>query len=161
MIINFLIYCIHYIQLDLQSIEFKHPAIQSFTFRLLWYFYHPQTKFAKVMFLHLSFICSQWGCLWPGPGEVGVCLGGVSRPRPRGGWGSALGVSRPRPKGKLGVCRGGSGPCPGGPGPGLGVSRPRPGVCMPACTEADTPPPQTATAADSTHPTGMHSSTDC
>ena len=39
------------------------------------------------------------------------------------------------------------------------------GVCIPACTGADTPwaetpgqtPPPTATAADGTHPTGMHS----
>ena len=37
------------------------------------------------------------------------------------------------------------------------------GVCIPACTGADTPPgrqpppPRTATAADGTHPTGMHS----
>ena len=31
------------------------------------------------------------------------------------------------------------------------------GVGIPACTEADTPPRETATAADGTHPTGMHS----
>ena len=31
------------------------------------------------------------------------------------------------------------------------------GVGIPACTEADPPPGQTATAADGTHPTGMHS----
>ena len=34
-------------------------------------------------------------------------------------------------------------------------------VCIPACTGTDTPlgqnPPPTATAADGTHPTGMHS----
>ena len=44
------------------------------------------------------------------------------------------------------------------------VSRPRPkggvqaqGVCIPVCTEADTPhPQQTTTAADGAHPTGMH-----
>ena len=40
----------------------------------------------------------------------------------------------------------------GCPGPG-----PRGRVCIPACTEADTPLQQTATAADGTHPTGMHS----
>ena len=28
---------------------------------------------------------------------------------------------------------------------------------IPACTEADPPPEETATAADGTHPTGMHS----
>ena len=32
-----------------------------------------------------------------------------------------------------------------------------PGECIPACTEADTPLQQTATAAGGTHPTGMHS----
>ena len=39
-----------------------------------------------------------------------------------------------------------------------GVFRPTPRgcVCIPACTEADTPQ-QTATAAGGTHPTGMHS----
>ena len=39
------------------------------------------------------------------------------------------------------------------PGPG-GVSAPG---GIPACTEADTPPGETATAADGTHPTGMYS----
>ena len=29
--------------------------------------------------------------------------------------------------------------------------------CIPPCNEADTPHQQTATAADGTHPTGMHS----
>ena len=32
-----------------------------------------------------------------------------------------------------------------------------PGGCIPACTEADPPPQQTATVVDGTHPTGMHS----
>ena len=32
-----------------------------------------------------------------------------------------------------------------------------PGGGIPACTEAGTPPGETATAADGTHPTGMHS----
>ena len=46
-----------------------------------------------------------------------------------------------------GVCSGGV--------PGPGGSAPR-RVGIPACTEAD-PPGETATAADGTHPTGMHS----
>ena len=52
--------------------------------------YRPQTKFAKVMFLHVS-VCPQGGCLGPDPGEIlrGLAGEGVSRPRPRrGGWGS-------------------------------------------------------------------------
>ena len=67
--------------------------------------------------------------------------GGVSRPRPGGVQAQAggVGVSRPRPR------KGCLGPGPRGcPGPG--------GVCIPACTEADTPQ-QTATAAGGTHPT--------
>ena len=63
-------------------------------------YYRLQTKFTKVIVLHVS-VCPQ-------------------------GWGS--------------------------PGPG-----PRVGVCIPACTEADTPSKQTAAAADGTHPTGTHS----
>ena len=60
---------------------------------------------------------------------------------------------------------GGLGPDPGGrfgglaregcPGPHPGGCT-GPGECIPACTEVDTPQ-QTATAADGTHPTGMHS----
>ena len=50
-------------------------------------------------------------------------------------------MSRPIPRGKF---RGLAGGCLG------------PGGCIPACTEASTPQP-TATAADGTHPTGMHS----
>ena len=97
--------------------------------------YRPRTKFAKVMFLHVSVILftgglqahtqgevegSGWGQGFPGPypGEVGVWLWGVGAPD-------------------------------------LGVSWPRQGMCIPACTEAD--PQQMATAADGTHPTGMHS----
>ena len=80
------------------------------------------------------------------------------------------GVSRPTPRRE---CEGSGlgGPTPSRPTPG-GVSRPTPrGVFQahtrgdlqahtwwgfPACTEADTSP-LTATAADGTHPTGMHS----
>ena len=52
------------------------------------YFYCPQTKFAKVMFIHLSVILFTAGG------------GGVSRPRPRGEVGGLPGgVSRPRPGG--------------------------------------------------------------
>ena len=76
--------------------------------------YRPQTKFVKVMLLHVSVILS---------------IGGVSRP-----------ILRERLRGLAG----------GGP-------RPRWGVCIPACTEADPPPQQTANAADGTHPTVMHS----
>ena len=46
-------------------------------------FYRPQTKFAKVMFLHLSVSHSVYrgrGVSRPRP--RGVCPGGVSRPRP-------------------------------------------------------------------------------
>ena len=49
--------------------------------------------------------------------------------------------------------RGVSRPTPGGGG---GFPGPHPGGCIPACTEVDLPP-WTATDADGTHPTGMHS----
>ena len=66
-------------------------------------FYRPQTKFAKVMFLHLSISHSVH--------RVGGCLG----PGPGGGWGSGRGVSRPRPRRKVGDSgRGGLDPDPGG-----------------------------------------------
>ena len=55
-----------------------------------------------------------------------------------------------------GVCSWGGGHLvPVGSAPG-GVPGPR-RVGIPACTEADPPPGETATAADGTHPTGMHS----
>ena len=55
----------------------------------------------------------------------------------------------PNPGGKLGDLAGGvSRPTPGGV---QGHTRPR--GCIPACTEPDTPPQQTATAAGGMHPT--------
>ena len=91
-----------------------------------------------------------------------VCLsvhGGVSRPTPGGQiGGSGWGFPGPHPGGRLGGLAGGEGlqahtqggfqaHTQGGcPGPGLGG--------IPACTEADTPPQQTATAVGGTHPTG-------
>ena len=105
-------------------------------------FYRPQTKFAKVMFLHVYVFCpcggggsALGGCLLGGGGLVpggedlqdhnqGGNLGGsVPGPHPRG---KLRGIrSRPTPKGEI---EGESGPAP-----------------------------LMATAAGSTHPTGMHS----
>ena len=115
------------------------------------------------MFLHVSVILftggvqaqAQEGCLPGGrcAGPRGVCPGGCTGPGPwecagpgpGGVLAQAWGVSRPRPG-----CRGCPGPGQGGPGPGEGD------VCQHALKQ--TPPPQqTATAADGTHPTGMHS----
>ena len=74
----------------------------------------------------------------------------------------------PYPGGRLkGVAGGSPGPYPGGEvegsgqgglqtqGRGSGVVVRGGWVCIPACTEADNPQ-QTVTAADGTHPTGMH-----
>ena len=71
---------------------------------------------------------------------IPACLAGVQADHTQGrGWRVWLG--------------GYSGPDPGGSlGPRLG----RRG-CIQACTEADTPPQQTATAVGGTHPTGIHS----
>ena len=88
--------------------------------------YRPQTKFPKVMFLHVS-VCP-WGAVCSRGGLLlgGVCSrgGGVSAPRGVCSWG-----------GSPGPHSGGSpGPHPGGsPGPHLGgVSRPTPrGVSAP------------------------------
>ena len=95
-------------------------------------YYRPQTKFAKVMFLHLSVI---------------LFTGGVSRPTPRGG-GVGPGGSRPTPKGGLGVWPGGVQAHTGGDVQahtwgGGGVSQHA--------------PQHMATAAGSTHPMGTHS----
>ena len=120
------------------------------------HFYHPQTKCAKVMFLHVS-VC-------PRGDGIPACLAGL--------WGCVYPsmpcrFPGPHPRGSLRRLAGGSpGPHPGGggewgaPGPHLGgVSRPTPGGgAIPACTEIDPPPPRlTATAVGGTHPTGMHS----
>ena len=88
-------------------------------------------------------------CRFPGPhpgGKLRGLVGGgvVSRPTPKTEVeGSGLGDLQAYTQ------RGESpGPHPGGsPGP-------HPGGCIPACSEAD---PPMATAAGSTHPTGMHS----
>ena len=72
----------------------------------------------------------------PGPGG---CLVGGCLVRGGGAW-----------------SQGGGCLVPGVPGPGGAWSG---GVGIPACTEADQPPGETATAADGTHPTGMHSCT--
>ena len=121
--------------------------------------YRPQTKFAKVMFLHVSVSHSVHGgggipaCL---AGGIPACLAGLQR----GVSQHALQVFRPTPKGKVEGSGWEGSPDPHlGESPGLhprGVSRSTPRGCIPACTEADTPH-LTATAAGGTHPTGMHS----
>ena len=86
------------------------------------------------MFLHVSLILFTVGCWYPSM----PCrsLGGSPGPHPGGKLrGLARGVSRPTPS---------------------GVSRPRPGGVSQHVLR-QTPPQQMATAAGSTHPTGMHS----
>ena len=56
---------------------------------------------------------------------------------------------------RVGLLLGGGCLVQGVPGPG-GVCSHGGAVGIPACTEAD-PPGETATTADGTHPTGMHS----
>ena len=104
-------------------------------------YYRPQTKFAKVMFLHLSVSHSvhsgglqthtqggSWGVLLGGlqahtqRERLGRLAGGISRPTPRG-------VSRPTPRGSPGLHLGGS----------LQVQAQ--GVCLSACCDRPPPPP--------------------
>ena len=74
--------------------------------RVRRYIYHPQTKFAKVMFLHVSVcpqgvgVVSQHAGVWPG-GSPGPHRGeGVPRPTPEGvSRPTSRGVSRPTPRG--------------------------------------------------------------
>ena len=82
-------------------------------------------------------LCPGGGCLGPHPGWKLKGLTRGSRPTTQAGVkrSGQEGTSRPRPRWEVG-------------GLARRVSRP---------TEADTPPLQTATAADGTHPTGMHS----
>ena len=99
---------------------------------------------AKVMFLHVSVILSTGGYLvgrgvFVVPGGVSA-LGGSAWTN-GGAWSGGCLVPG-------GVCSWGGTLSPGGSAPGGGI---------PACTEADPPPGETATAVDGTHPTGMHS----
>ena len=120
-----------------------------------FYFYRPQTKFVKVMFLHLSFSHSvhrercgggDWypsiPCRSPGPHPGGRLrgLGGVSRPTP------GRGVSRPTPRGCLPSCMLGCIP-PRSRGTPLG----------PETRGRHSLPPRYGQQAGGTHPTGMHS----
>ena len=75
--------------------EFKQCSYLPYSNRYS-HFYRPQTKFAMVMFLHVS-VCPQ------GVGVVSQHVSQVSRPTPREEVeGSGLwGVSRPTPRGKL------------------------------------------------------------
>ena len=110
--------------------------------------YHPQTKFAKVMFFTPVYHSIHRRVSRSTPrGEVERSRG-VSRPPPRGGLGgSGWGASRPTPRGVQAHAWGVRGVSPG---PSW--------EWIPACTEADTTPlQQTTTAAGGTHPTGMHS----
>ena len=89
-----------------------------------------RNEVAKVMFSQAC-VCPQWGGVSV---PRGVCFRGEGGVCSRGVWSGGVwsrGVS--------------------GPGGCLVW-----GVGIPACTEAD-PPGETATAADGTHPTGMHS----
>ena len=126
--------------------------------QLMITYYRPQRSWGKVIFsgvcvknsVHRSGVVSQHALQVSRP----IPSGEVEGSGPRGSPG-------PHPGGSWGVRPGGS------PGPHLGgVSRPTPrgfpgthpvGGGIPACTEADTPPQQMATAVGSTHPSGMHS----
>ena len=95
-----------------------------FPFGLSKYCYRPQTKFAKVMFLHVSVILSTGGCYlsihcrWypsmpcsrspgggsPGPQPRGKLRGSGPGPQPRGklkGSGLGVGVVCPRGRGRV------------------------------------------------------------
>ena len=99
--------------------------------RVVVFYYRPQTKFAKVMFLHLSVSHS----VHKGGIQAHTQGGswGVSRPIPRGEVG---GVSRPTPRGEVGWSGQGG---------------------LQAHTRGSDGSQQAATAAGGTHPTGMHS----
>ena len=101
-------------------------------------YYRPQRSWGKVIF---SEACVK-----------NSVQGRVSRHTPRGEVGGVcLGGLRPTPRGEVGGSDQGGFQAHtwGGPSPGPGD--------IPACTEAEPPPQQMATAAGGTHPTGMHS----
>ena len=101
-----------------------------------------RNEVAKVIFLQVC-VCPQGGGAWLGgsgpggvPGPRGVCSQEVPAPGGRVWSGGCLVLGGSAPEG--GVCSWGGGG-------------------IPAYTEADLPPGETASAADGTHPTGMHS----
>ena len=118
-------------------------------------FYRPQRSFAKVMFLQVC-VCPRGGLSIPAclAGGIPACLAaglqGVCYPSMHCRWYPSMLCNR-----SPGGLFWGGVPVP------RGVSAPG-GAGIPACTEA-TPLPQgeTATAADGTHPTGMHSCSVC
>ena len=132
------------------------------------HFYGPQTKFAKVMFLHVS-VCPREGVVVVSQHALQVVSQHALQDSSGGASEHALQVSRPTPRGEVeesglvGVFR----PTPrGSPDPHLGVSIPTPrGVSRPnpwggvsQHTLRQTRTPQLmAIAAGGTHPTGMHS----
>ena len=127
-----------------------------------FHYYHPQMKFAKVMFLHVSVILSTGGwvggipaciaggaglggwypsmpCNFPGPhpgGKLRDLARGRSRgPHPRGKLrGLAWGVSIPTPRGgfQAHTQMGSPGPCPGGVYPSKHWGRPPVGGMHPS-----------------------------
>ena len=116
-----------------------HTSAQGVTWWNFHYLYRTQTKFAKVMFLHVS-VCPQ--------GVVSQhALQVVSQ--------HALQVSRKR--WCITACLAGFHDHTQGGAWGVWLGG---GWCIPACTEAD-PTWLTATAAGGAHPTGMHSCSFC
>ena len=94
----------------------KNPGTRGKQKENTGYFYCPQTKFAKVMFLHMS-VCPRGA-----GGGIPACLAGL---RMGGGVYASMPCRfpGPHPRGSLkGLARGVSKPTPVSPGPHLGVS---------------------------------------
>ena len=124
-------------------------------------FYRPQTKFAKVMFLHVSVSDS----VHRGGGIPACLVAGL-----QGGWYPSMPCRfpGPHPGGSWGVwpggwrglqahTQGGSwGGWPRGPTP-RGVYRPTPGGCVSHHALRQSPTPRRLLLRGGTHPTGMYS----
>ena len=137
------------------------------------FYYRPQTKFAKIMFLHVSVSHS----VHMGGGWYPACFAGLQAHIQEEVEGSGLGGLQAHNQGEMrGLAWGVSRPTPMGEVEGLawGVSRSTPrgeveGSCLGGGLQAhtwggvsrhalrQTPPQQTATASGGTHPTGIHS----
>ena len=121
----------------------------------LYYIYHPQTKFAKVMSVCLStvgMVVSQYALQVVSQHALQVSGGGLQAHTPGGSWGVWLGSLQAYTQGgslqthTQGISR----PTPRGESPG-----PHPGGVYPSMHWGRHPLPWMATAAGSTHPTGM------